>query len=173
LSSTYVLKAIKKGQELRRRELHEQEIGVANLTALMANVNRDAKKTKTPYKAADFCFFASDAELNNPDEINAAAYFELIEKKLLPSWALFIFSEMKRIRSSIAPPDPVAAIGDGFLLLAPEATNGGMEGLLIAQKRVSGQVIQVTIGRSKVKVTVPEFEEMLLAREHVFVSVNG
>lgn len=173
LPSTYVLQAIKHGQELRRRELHEAEIGVANLTALTANLNRDPKKTKTPFKASDFCFFANATEKNDPDEINASAYFELIEKKLLPSWALFVFSEMKKMKSSIPAPDPVAAIGDGFILLAPRPVNGGMEGLLIAQRRASGQVIDVTLGRMKAKATVPDFEEMFLAREDVFVSVNG
>jgi hypothetical protein len=146
---------------------------VANLTALTANLNRDAKKNKTPYKAADFCFFATAEDKNDPDEINAAAYFELIDSKQLPAWALFVFSEMKKMKSSTPAPDPVAAIGDGFILLAPEPVNGGMEGLLIAEKRVSGQVIDVTIGRLKVQAIVPEFEEMLLAREHVFVGVKG
>ena len=146
---------------------------MANLTALTANLNRDPKKVKTPYKASDFCFFANAGEKNDPDEINAAAYFDLIENKLLPAWALFVFSDMKKMKSSIPAPDPVAALGDGFVLLAPQPVNGGMEGLLIAEKRVSGQVIEVTLGRMKVKVTVPEFEEMLLAREDIFVGIQG
>lgn len=173
LPSFYVLNAIKQGQELRRRELHEREIGVANLTALMANINRDAKKVKNPYKASDFCFFASAQDRNDPDEINASAYFELIETQQLPAWALFVFSEMKSIRTDLPAPDPVAAIGDGFILLAPEPVNGGMSGLLIAEHRVSGQKLRVSIGRTKVSVIVPEFSEMLLAREDVFVSVDG
>jgi hypothetical protein len=80
---------------------------------------------------------------------------------------------MKRIKTDVAAPDPVAAIGDGFILLAPEPVNGGMSGLLMAEHRVSGKKIKVTVGNTKVSVTVPEFEEMLLAREDVFVSVNG
>jgi hypothetical protein len=152
--------------------LHEAEIGVANLTALTANLNRDTKKSRTPYKAADFCFFANSAERNDPDEINAAAYFALLESKQLPTWALFIYSEMKKMRTSMEAPEPLAAIGDGFLLLAPEQVNGGIEGLLIAEKRVSGQVVEIKIGRIKAKITCPEFEEMLLAREHVFVSID-
>lgn len=173
LSSTYVLRAIKKGHELRRRELHEQEMGVANLTALTANINRDAKKTKTPFKPHDFCFFAEATDGNDVDEINAAAYFDLVEKKLLPAWALFVFAEMKKMKGLTPAPDPVAAIGDGFILLAPQLVNGGMEGLLIAEKRVSGKIVEAKLGRVSVKVTIPQFGEMLLAREHVFVSVNG
>ena len=173
LSSTYVLRAIKKGHELRRRELHEQELGVANLTALTANMNRDPKKTKQPYSPHDFCFFADASDGNDPDAINASAYFDLIDNKQLPPWALFVFAEMKKMRSSLPAPDPVAATGDGFILLAPSPVNGGMEGLLIAQQKVSGQTIEVRLGRMKLKVNVPQFEEMLLAREQVFVSVNG
>ena len=139
----------------------------------MANVNRDQKKVRTPYKPKDFCFYATTADLNNPDELNAAAYFELIEQNLLPSWALFVFSEMKRMKSGMPAPEPLAAIGDGFVLLVPEPVNGGMKGLLIAQKRVSGEVIKTKLGRMELSVTVPDFEEMLLAREDVFVSVNG
>lgn len=107
------------------------------------------------------------------DAINASAYFELLDKKLLPSWALFVFAEMKKVKSDMPAPEPVAAIGDGFILLAPQPVNGGMEGLLMAEQRVSGQVVEVTLGRMKLKVNVPEFEEMILAREDVFVGVNG
>ena len=173
LPSHYVLKAIERGQELRRRELHEGEIGIANLTALTANLNRDPKKVRTAYKSSDFCFFATAGEKNEPDEINAAAYFELIEKKLLPSWALFVYSEMSKMKSSTPAPDPAALLGDGFVLLAPQPVNGGMEGLLIAEQRVSGRVIDVKFGRMKLRVTAPEFSETLLAREGIFVSING
>lgn len=173
LPSLYVLQAVAKGHELRRRELHEQEIGVANLTALTANLNRDPKKVKSPYKPHDFCFFAAKTDGNDPDAINAAAYFHLIDKQQLPTWALFVFGEMKKAKSSIPAPDPVAAIGDGFILLAPQPVNGGIEGLLIAKKSVSGRVIEAKLGRMRIKVNVPDFEEMLLARENVFIGVNG
>lgn len=139
----------------------------------MANVNRDSKKVRSPYTAKDFCYYANAVDRADPDEINAAAYFALIDAGQLPSWALFVFSDMKRMKSSMSAPEPVAAIGEGFLLLAPEPVNGGMTGLLIAQKHVSGEVVDVTLGRMKFSVTVPDFDEMLLAREDVFVSVNG
>ena len=80
---------------------------------------------------------------------------------------------MKRMKSGMSPPEPLAAIGDGFVLLAPEPVNGGMKGLLMAEKRISGQVIRGKLDRMELSVTVPDFEEMLLAREDVFVSVNG
>ena len=42
LSVRYVVDALNFGHEMRRKELHQEELGVANLTALMANINRDA-----------------------------------------------------------------------------------------------------------------------------------
>lgn len=138
----------------------------------MANVNRDPKKTRQPYKAKDFCFFADKADRNDPDAINAAAYLQLIEEGLMPHWALFVYPEMKGMADGVPAPDPVAAIGRDFILLAPEPVNGGMEGLLIAKKSVSGKLLMVKLGRQSIKVVVPEFEESVVAREHVFVAVN-
>lgn len=172
LSATYVLKAVRHGQELRRRELHEQELAVANLSALTANINRDAKKQKNPYRAIDFCYFAEKADRNDPDAINAAAYMKLLEDGKLPAWALFCFQEMKGMAGEVAPPTPLAAIGDGFVLLAPEPANGGMEGLLIAEGRVAGQKRRAHIGRQKLWVTIPEFTETVIAREHMFLAVS-
>lgn len=171
LSTTYVLNAVRQGQELRRRELHEQELGIANLAALTANINRDPKKTKSPYRAVDFCYFADKEDLNNPDAINAAAYLKLLEDKNLPAWALFCYPQMKGMDDGVAAPNPVAAIGDGFVLLAPQPANGGMEGLLIAENRVAGQKRRAHMGRQKLWVTVPEFTETVIAREHMFVAV--
>ena len=172
LPAHYVYEAIAQGQELRRRELHEQELGVASLSALMANINRDTKRNKQPYKPTDFCYFADKADRNDPDAINAAAYLQLVQDGLMPNWALFIYPQMKGMAEGLPAPDPVAAIGRDFILLAPEPANGGMEGLLIAKKTVSGKLLQVKLGRQSIKVIVPEFEESVVAREHVFVAVN-
>ena len=65
----------------------------------------------------------------------------------------------------------MAAVGDGFILLAPEPANGGMEGLLIAQGRVSGQTIQVKLDRQTLRVRVPEFTETVIACS-MFVAVG-
>ncbi len=72
----------------------------------------------------------------------------------------------------VPAPHPVAAVGDGFILLAPEPANGGMEGLLIAQGRVAGQKRRAHIGRQKLWVTIPEFTETVIAREHMFIAVS-
>ncbi len=166
----YVVKSVIEGQRIRRKELHEMELGVANLTALTANLNRDGKKQKTPYKLTDFCFFAEAADRNDPDAEPAAAYMKLLETGDLPSWALFVYSDMKSMSGQCEAPEPLAAVGDGFVLLAPEPRNGGMEGLMLATSKVSGQEIEVQIGGHTAVVTVPDFEGTVIAREHVYVA---
>ena len=172
LGVSYVRDAIVRGHVLRRKELHEQELTVANLTALTANINRDSKKTKTPFKVTDFCFFAGDEERNNPDAINAAAYIELNRQKLLPRWALFIFPQMKGLDLGTEAPNPLAAIGDGVLLLAPQVRNGGIEGLLIATQAVSGKDVYVTMNGETRTASIPQFDEWVLAREDVFLPIS-
>ncbi len=163
--------AIKNAQKLRRAELHEQELATANLTALTANLNRDAKKNKAPYKVSDFCFY-SDAAEARPDSAPASAYHKLIEQKRLPSWALFVFASFKGQGAAADAPDPVAAIGEGVVILAPEAMAGGIEGLLLATSAVSGQVVEVDVDGAKFRVAVPEFEDSAIAREHVLLTIN-
>lgn len=172
LGVSYVRDAIVKGYGLRRKELHEQELAVANLTALTANINRDGKKVKTPYKVVDFCFFAGDEERNNPDGENAAAYMELNRRELLPRWALFIFPQMKGLDVGINVPEPLAAIGDGALLLAPQIRNGGIEGLLLATQAVSGKDIYITMNGETRTASIPQFDEWVLAREDVFLPIR-
>lgn len=165
----YVMKSVTEGQRIRKRELHEQELAVANLTALTANLNRDAKKQKTPYKLTDFCFFAEAEDRNDPDAEPAAAYMKLLDLGALPSWALFVYTDMKGMAGQCETPEPLAAIGDGFVLLAPQPKNGGMEGLMLATSKVSGQEIEVQIGGHAATITVPEFEGTVIAREHVYI----
>ena len=168
----YVYEAVKHGQDLRRRELHEAELPVANLTALTANLNRDVKKNRTPYKVTEFCFYADREDRNDPDAINAAAYMALLKDGKIPAWALYIYPDMKSNAGDTAPPDDLAAIGQDFLLIAPQPVNGGMEGLLLAKQRVAGELILVKVGNTSVRVRVPEFEESVVAREYVFVGVH-
>ncbi len=168
----YVLAAIKNGQKFRKQELHEEELATANLTALTANLNRDAKKQKTPHKVSDFCFFADADEESRPDSAPASAFHRLIEQKRLPSWALFVFASFKGQGSAVEAPSPVAAIGEGVVVLAPEAKTGGIEGLLLATSAVSGQVVEVDVDGTKLKVAIPEFEDSIIAREHVFLTID-
>ena len=167
----YVVEALTSGRENQRRERHEFEVPIANLTTLTANLNRDTKRQRQPYKLLDFCFFAPDEGENSPDKLAANAYMKLVEDKRLPSWALWVFSSMKHGDASRAPALP-ALIGTGVILLNPEERNGGVEGLLLACKEVSGQTVTLFgDGRKRCRVSLPTFEEATtrLAREGVYL----
>ena len=167
----YVLEALEEGHELRRQELHQQELPVANLTALTANLNRDPKKNKAGYTVADFAFFADEQDLNLPDAEAAAAYMALVEQKQLPAWALFCFKEFAQRGDQVNPPQPLAAIGKNVVLLAPKQKNGGLEGLLVARSEASGTQVEVTLAGYNFTLAIPEFKDQIIAREDVFVPV--
>ena len=135
-------------------------------------MNRDAKKVRTPYKLTDFCFFAQAEDRNEPDGDAAAAYMKLLADGKLPSWALFVYTDMKATAKTEAPPKVLAAIGEGVLLLAPVPKNGGLEGLLLATAATSGKEVEVSIQGVKTTITVPEFEQSVIAREHVYVPAS-
>ncbi len=159
------------GRELRRRELHDEEMAIANLTALTANLNRNSKKQRTPYKLADFCFFAPTDGQNAPDQQPADAYMKLIANKKLPSWALWIFDSMKKGDPDRAL-DPLALIGEGVVVLAPIEKNGGVEGLLLATSQASGRLVSVTNGKDSHLIAIPNFIEdgtTRLAREGIYL----
>ena len=97
---------------------------------------------------------------------------KLLDQGKLPSWALFVYSSMKVTAKDASAPEPLAAIGDGVILLAPTPKNGGMEGLLLATHKVSGQDVRVTIAGHEATITLPDFEEAVIAREDVYVPAS-
>lgn len=172
LGVSYVYAAIEQGQKFRRQSLHEQEITTANLTALTANINRDPKKQRTAYKVSDFCFYGDGEEENRPDAPAASSYHRLLKEGKLPSWALFVFDSFKGEGDAEDAPEPVAAIGDGVIVLAPEPKAGGLEGLLLATAKASGKTMPISIDGVRANIMVPEFEGATIAKEHAFLVVD-
>ena len=160
--------ALDAGRKAKQQELHEIEIPTANLTALMANLNRDTKKQRKGYTVQDFCFYAPKESANEPAMAAANAYLHLIAKGKLPSWALFVFGDMRKGDES-KPPNPAALIGEGVVFLAPSPRNGGVEGLLLATHEAANKTVTVTDGESHYKIAVPDFEGSRVAREGVYV----
>lgn len=158
------------GRKAKRAELHEQEIGIANLAALTANLNRDSKKQRTPYAVKDFCFFAPLEGQNEPEVAAANAFVKLLEEKALPNWCLFVYADMKKGDASASPATP-ALIGEGVVLLAPVPRNGGVEGLMLARLDVADKNIEVTDGKARFTVAIPKFDGSVIAREGVFLPV--
>lgn len=151
---------------LRLEFLHSLELPVAQLTSLMANVNRDAKKQRKPYAMEDFCFFI-DREALKPEAQAASAYRRLLDDGLLPPWALFCFADFKDATASKRPSAEVAILGDGWILLAPIEIDGGFQGLLVAEQRVAGQTLQGAFMDEQVEVELPAFQEFVLAKAGV------
>lgn len=156
----------------RKDLLHSLEIPTAQLTALTANMNRDAKKQRKAFDVFDFCFF-HDQEANKPQARAAAAYMRLVIEKMMPPWALFCFTDFKHAEASPRDAEQVAIIGDGFVLLAPDPITGGFQGLLLAEHRVAGMEVEGAYMGETVKVRLPLFEDFVLAKEGVELDQVG
>lgn len=99
-----------------------------------------------------------------------AAYCGLIAGGQLPTWALFCHAKLTAGKPGMAPA-PLAAIGEGIVLLAPVDNGEEVSGLLIANRTAAGSDVEVTFGDQRVVVSVPSFPESVLAREGVTLAV--
>jgi len=150
------------GIEHERAYFHAMELPVAQLCAMTANMNRDAKKQKKPFSVDDFTFFGV-AEEALPESRAAMAYMTLVERNELPAWALFCLNDFKSGKGRTYPTDP-ALRGDGLLLLAPEEREDKIRGLLIAEQRVSGKQVAVEWEGHSMLVSVPKFDGFVSAK---------
>lgn len=153
----------------RREYLHQLELPVAQLCAMTANLNRDPKKTKRPYTTEDFTFF-HDEDSSKPEHLAAVAYMTLVEKKRLPSWALFCLNDFKHGKGKTYSTDP-ALIGDGLVLLAPSETDAGLKGVMLAEHKNSGKQVTATWEGHQMLVSVPKFEGFVVAQADVTLKV--
>lgn len=135
-----------------------------------ANLNRDAKKQRKPYSAADFCFFV-DHEENRPEARAASIYMALVKAKRLPGFALPFFSDFKHGEPSKAPLEQVVMLHPEFVFLDPQAIEGGFIGTMIAEHSVSGKTIEVEHMDQIWTIQVPEFEDYILAKNLVEIDV--
>lgn len=156
----YVIAAYNRIWKMRQSELHEYELPIANLAALTANVNAGGKNKKQ-YTANDFSMFTPVESLNLPETAAAAAYMFLVKEKMLPSWALFCFKDMK---TEATPPSFVAFICEDAILLAPQEEELGFKGLLIAQESASSETRTMTspCGRT-VELDIPHVKTKVIA----------
>lgn len=161
-----MIDVLNEASRLRRETLHAMEIPTAQLTALMANINRDTKKQKKPYAMEDFCFFL-DRDAMKPEALAAAAYQRLLADKLLPPWALFCFADFKGAEPSRRDASEVAIIGDGWILLAPAELDSGFSGLLLAEQRAAGTIATGSFAGQSVDVELPHFQEFVMAKAGV------
>lgn len=116
-----ILQALEYGAKLRQEELHLGELGIATLSALFVNCNRDPKKGK-PAAPQDFFYFAvtPESEVEVPSEA-ARAFFSLVKDNLLPGWSLGVapLDKFRKAKKEGTISKPRAWVGEGVLLLVP------------------------------------------------------
>jgi hypothetical protein len=128
-------------------------------------MERDSKKNRKPFEAADFCFFL-DVEENRPKARAAAAYMALVKSERLPEWATWIYADMKDGKGKVYLGDP-AMMGDGVILLAPTEIDGGFRGLLLAEAKVSGRQIEMVWRDMVHLLAIPKFDSFFYAEDEV------
>lgn len=150
------------GAKLQREELHLHELGIAALSALFVNANRDPKKGQ-PVKPSDFFNFKQDEDLPKIASVCCDTFFSLVADQKLPQWALVLApteslladrrqgvvrgglrEDFSHNTSSL----PRAFMRKGVLLVAPSITNNTVKAGLAIIDQVEGKVsvIDVDIG---------------------------
>lgn len=151
------------GAKEERALLHAMELPTAQLCAMTANLNRNEKKQRKPFTVTDFCFFISGDDESKPEARAAIAYWTLVDRKKIPSWALFCLRDFSAGKGKTYPTDP-AFIGEGLILLAPQETEQGLRGTMLAEQRVSGKQVAGTWEGQHLLVSVPIFDGFVAAR---------
>lgn len=168
----YVLQSISSLNKLVKEELHNNERPVAYLAFQNAEMNRDKKRRREPFKPSDFYYYADDALLNLPEPRFGAAMMELTRRDLFPSWALFVYPELKKRAGDATPPELLCYQCDDAIILAPDVRGGAICGMLIAAKTASDQqrTMQSPCGRT-ITVIMPQILGKFEASEEVELRV--
>jgi hypothetical protein len=115
---------------------------VALLSSLFANSNRDPKKQKEPFSMKDFYLYEDKEDMNIPSSVYGSAAMALASKRLLPSWALFIYKDLRSASDGNAP-ELLAYIGDDVLLLAPAHRDKKIRAMVVSMESSYGKVRHV------------------------------
>ena len=107
------------------------------------NRNRDVKHQ--PFTLKEFCFWSDVAESPRPPSEAGAAMLELLERNLLPAFALSgpWVQDLQQQGKGVAPPERLCFAATDAILLAPyrvDASSWG--GFLIALASAAGQTRQ-------------------------------
>jgi hypothetical protein len=121
-----VFQAIEWGEKLREEQLHLEELGVAALTSLTLNINRDPKSQ--PVKASDFHHFMRSKESVFPTMV-CDAFLSVSRDNKMPSFVFdCIGGEVLQQLIDGGKKQPVkgirALVGDGIALFLPRVVNG-------------------------------------------------
>lgn len=131
-----------------------------------AEVNRDNKKQRKPYKIEQFYYYASEEFNNLPEAKYGAAAMELIKRKLFPGWALFVFSDLKAKAKDALPPEVLCFQCEDAVILAPSIEGAEVSGMLIISKTASEKIRTMTSPCGRViEVKMPKTDGSVQATE--------
>jgi len=139
-----VLHAVSALTKITSEELHNHERPIAYLAFQTAEMNRDKKKKNKPYRMEEFYFYADKEKENLPDSRYGAAALAMISRKIFPSWALFVYKELKERANNALPPELLCVQCEDAILLAPSIEEMSIRGMLIANEKASGQTRTMT-----------------------------
>lgn len=166
----YVVSAFVRGSALYRERLHDNERPTAMVSALLANQNRDPKKTKKPYNWEDYSFYRAKQGGQTANYVYGSAMLEMAKRRTLPPWALFCFKEVTESASRDYVPQNCALVAQDAMLLHPVRSGNGWEGMLIALESASEQQRCFTADDgTKIRLTVPHVHTKAIAEEDVIL----
>lgn len=137
-----------------------------------AQMNRDPKKNKKPYSIDDFCLYGSSQDNKIPEARYGSAAMALIKRNEFPSWALFIFNDLKKNAYKANAPELLAYWCDDVIVLAPELSKEGLKGMIIAKLSASrtNRVLRSESGH-EVRVIIPPITSSVYAEEDIILDV--
>lgn len=109
---------------------------------LQAEANRNREARPEPFQLREFCFWADVAEKPRPPSEAGAALLALLERGLLPAFAMNgpWFADLAGQGEGAAAPPRLCWAAEDALLLAPHRVDGGhWGGFLIAVRSAVGQ----------------------------------
>lgn len=140
-----VLRAWRELQRIRREQQQLQELPLAQISAILCNVNRDPKKTK-PFELKDFALFADrdDKASKVLSAEVAAVALELRHENVAPELLITVWPQViASATESTRTPTPRALKSDdgAVWVLAPSWEGQNVRGgLVLVEGQISGTV---------------------------------
>lgn len=152
--------------KLQQEELHNYERPISYLAFQTAELNRDHKKQRKPFKPTDFYFYENKELANLPEPKFGAAAMALIQNKQFPGWALFAYNDLKSRAGDALAPELLCVQCDDAILLAPSIEETTVLGMLIAQESASGAVrTMISSCGLQIEVKMPKINNKYEAHE--------
>jgi hypothetical protein len=122
-----IMQALEWGAKLRHEALHLGELGIAQLSCLYFNNNRDPKSQRIP--ESEFYRFAPPDPAKQIDADACNVYFDFLKEELLPIWVAGLVSgptlkTLVSCKTSATLPKVRLWISDDVYLFCPRIKNG-------------------------------------------------